>query len=193
MPNLFSCGLSMAWGAGRSCSRLRSEKFCVAINCAVRESCTLVLEQLLGLLPHPRILPVLQLEQTRQQSRAERFGGLSGQQRWKMVDADHAQRKVVRTGIQFHGDCGTIESCVDVVDGDRVVWVRGVARHVAHDAQLAAGCGKRLRIDERRDLRRQVDAVDEDVRLNDLLVWSWLGAGLWQIPFLVLQSALCHL
>lgn len=184
----FSSGLSMAWGAGRSSSRLRSEKFCVAVNRAIWESCALVFEQLFCLLPHPCILPVLQLEKTGQQSRAERFGGLSGQKRWKVVDADHAQRKVVRTGVQLDGNCGTIKGCVDVVDGDRVVWVRGVARYVAHNAQLAAGCGKRLRVDERRNLRRQIDAVDKNIRLNDLLVWSWLGAGLWQVPFLCLNQ-----
>lgn len=64
------------------------------------------------------------------------------------------------------------------------MWVGGVARHVTNDAQLAAWRRKRCLVDERRYLGGEVNAVDEDVGLDDLLIWAGLGLGFWQIPFL---------
>ena len=60
--------------------------------------------------------------------------------------------------------------------------VGGVAGHVADDAQAARLSRQRLGVDEGRDLGGEVDAVDEDVRLNDLLVRTGLGGGLLDVP-----------
>ena len=60
-----------------------------------------------------------------------------------------------------------------------------VARDIADDGELARGRCEGLRVDEGWNLGGQVDAVDEDVGLDDLLVRAWLGFGLWKIPFLV--------
>lgn len=56
-----------------------------------------------------------------------------------MIDADNAQWNVIRFCGQLDGNCGSIERGVDVVDRDRVVWVRGVTGHVADNAELAIG------------------------------------------------------
>jgi hypothetical protein len=55
------------------------------------------------------------------------------------------------------------------------VRVGGVAGDVTDDAQTARLGGERLGVDEGRDLGGEVDAVDKDVRLDDLLVWAGLG------------------
>lgn len=80
-----------------------------------------------------------------------------------MVDADDAQRKVIGLGRQLHRDRRAREGGVDVVNWNRVVWVRGVTRDIAYDAQSAIRRRQRVRFDEWRDLGREVDAVDEDI------------------------------
>jgi hypothetical protein len=62
------------------------------------------------------------------------------------------------------------------------VRVGGVARDVADNAQAARLSGQRLGVDEGRDLGGEVDAVDEDIRLDDLLVWAGLSGSLLDIP-----------
>lgn len=99
-----------------------------------------------------------------------------------MVDADDAQRQTVAALGESHGHCGLGEGGVDVVDGDGVVRVGGVARDVADDAQATRLSRQRLGVDEGGDLGGEVDAVDEDVRLDDLLVWARLGGGLLDVP-----------
>ena len=99
-----------------------------------------------------------------------------------MVNADDAEGQVVAALGKRDGHCGLGEGGVDVVDGDGVVGVGGVAGDVADDAQAARIGGQRLGIDEGRDLGGEVDAVDEDIGLDDLLVRSGLGGGLWEIP-----------
>jgi hypothetical protein len=64
------------------------------------------------------------------------------------------------------------------------VRVGGVAGDVADDAQTARLGGERLGVDEGGDLGGEVDAVDEDVRLDDLLVWAGLGRGFGEVPLL---------
>ena len=132
---------------------------------ALRESGDLVVEELLGLLPDTDVLPVLETEQTGQ-----------------VVDAYDAQRQTVAALGQRHGYCGLAESGVDVVDGDGVVGVGGVARDVADDTQAARLSRQRLGVDEGRDLGGEVDAVDEDIGLDDLLVRARLGGGLLDVP-----------
>lgn len=99
-----------------------------------------------------------------------------------MVNADHAQRQTVATLGERDGYCGLGEGGVDVVDGNGVVRVGCVARDVADDAQAARLGGQRLGVDEGRDLGGEVDAVDKDIRLDDLLVGARLGGGLLDIP-----------
>lgn len=85
-----------------------------------------------------------------------------------MVDGDDGQPWPVALDLDL--DCGLVKGCVDVVDGDRVVGVCGVAADIAHDAQLPAILLQALHVDEWRDRLGQVDAVDKDVAVDDLLV-----------------------
>lgn len=149
---------------------------------ALGESGDLVVEELLGLLPNTDILPVLETEQTGKQVCAEGLRCLTRQQTGQVVDADDAQRQTVAALGESHGHCRLREGGVDVVDGDGVVGVSGVARDVADDAQAARLSGQRLGVDEGRDLGGEVDAVHEDVRLDDLLVGARLGGGFLDIP-----------
>lgn len=54
-----------------------------------------------------------------------------------MIDADYAQGQITGTRWQMDWYRGSIEGCVDVVDRDWVVRVRGIAGNVAHHAKLA--------------------------------------------------------
>jgi hypothetical protein len=150
----------------------------------VRQRSDLGLEQLLSLLPDTHVPPVLQTEQTGQQVGAESLRRLTGKQAGQVIDADDAEWQVVAALGELHGHGGFAESGVDVVDGDRVVRVGGVAGDVADDAQAARLGGERLGVDEGGDLGGQVDAVDEDVRLDDLLVGAGLGRGFGEVPLL---------
>lgn len=164
--------------------RLVSDQLSLAVHRAFRQRGNLILEQLLRLLPDAHVLPVLQTEQTGQQRSAESLGRLARQQAGQVVDADDAQRQAVAALGQWHGNRRAGEGGVDVVDGNRVVGVGGVARDVADDTEAARGGRERLCVNERRDLGGQVDAVDEDVGLDDLLVRAGLGRGFGEVPFL---------
>lgn len=82
-----------------------------------------------------------------------------------MIDANHTQlwlsldldwhRRLIKCGC--HG-----------VDRDRVVWICRVRRDVANDGQLAVRCIERGHVDEVGDLGGEINAVDEDIALNDL-------------------------
>lgn len=101
-----------------------------------------------------------------------------------MVYADDAQREVVGFRGKFDGNGWLVKRGVDVVNWDWVVWVGGVARNVAHNAQFAVWRSERGLVDEGWNLGREVDAVDKDIGLDDLLVWARLSIGLCHIPFL---------
>lgn len=60
--------------------------------------------------------------------------------------------------------------------------VRRVAANVADNAELALRRLQALLADERWDGLGEVDAVDKDVRLNDLGVWAVALLGLCEIP-----------
>lgn len=162
--------------------RLLGEQLSLAVHSTFRQGGDLVVEKLLGLLPDADILPVLETEQTGEQVCAEGLGCLTRQQTGQVVDADDAQRQTVAALGERHGYCGFAEGGVDVVDGDGVVGVGGVARDVADDTQAARLSRQRLGVDEGRNLGREVDAVDKDIRLDDFLVRAGLGGGLLDIP-----------
>ena len=166
------------------CNPITRETFLrsLVLQGALRESGDLVVEKLLGLRPDTDILPVLEAEQTGKQVCAEGLGCLTRQQTGQVVDADDAQRQTVAALGESHGHCGLRECGVDVVDGDGVVGVGGVAGNIADDAQAARLSRKRLGVDEGRNLGAEVDAVDEDVGLNDFLVRTGLGGGLLDVP-----------
>ena len=67
--------------------------------------------------------------------------------------------------------------------------VCGVAANVTHDAQLTVGRLQALLADKRGDGLGEVDAVDEDVRLDDLRVGSMALLGLCQVPLEDLGAA----
>ena len=109
-----------------------------------------------------------------------------------MVDADDAEGQAVAALGQRDGDGGLAEGGVDVVDGDGVVRVGGVAGDVADDAEAAGGGGEGLGVDEGRDLGGEVDAVDEDVGLDDFLVGAGLGGGFGEVPLLSMGLVCTH-
>lgn len=99
-----------------------------------------------------------------------------------MVDRDDGELGAVTLNLDVDG--GLVESGVDVVHGDGVVRVCGVAADIADNAQLAIRRLQALHVDERWDGLGEVDAVDKDVRLNNLRVWARTLRGLGEIPFL---------
>lgn len=68
----------------------------------------------------------------------------------------------------FDRDGGLVKGGVDVVDWDWVVWVGSIAGHIHHDRQVSVRVRQTLGVDEIGDLVHEVDAVDEDIRLDDL-------------------------
>lgn len=92
----------------------------------LRQSCNLLVEELLSLLPDARILAVLELQQAWHQSFAEHLRTLTGKKRREVINADHAERRALAAAWQSHRHCGLIEGSGDVVDRDRVVGVRAI-------------------------------------------------------------------
>lgn len=111
----------------------------MAIHRSIRKCSTLVLEELLCLLPDADGLPILQLEKAGKKGIAECLGSLPRKQGRQMIDANDAEREVICLCRQLDRDCGSIKRCVDVVDRDGVVWVGGVARDVADHTKLTLG------------------------------------------------------
>jgi hypothetical protein len=166
---------------GRSL-RLLGKQLGLAVHSALGQSGNLVLEQLLSLLPDADVLPVFEAEQTGEQVCAEGLGRFARKQTGQVVDTDHAQGQTVATLGKRNRHGRLAEGGVDIVDGDRVVRVGGVARDITDNAQAARLSGQRLGVDEGRDLGGEIDAVDKDIRLDDLLVWAGLSGGLLDIP-----------
>jgi hypothetical protein len=69
------------------------------------------------------------------------------------------------------------------------VRVGGVAADVADDAEVAGGGRERLEVDKGRDGFGEVDAVDEEVALDDLGVGPGAVFCLGQVPLLDLVAA----
>ena len=99
-----------------------------------------------------------------------------------MVDANHAQWWVSCASVNV--DRGLVERGVDVVDGEGVVGVGGVARDVNNDAEAtgrAGGLDGRL-VEEGGNLGGEVDAVDKDVDVEEFLVRAMLGRSFLDVP-----------
>lgn len=154
---------------------------------AARQRLHLLLEELLSTLPDGCAGAVLEAHQAGQQGVAEGLGRLARQSRRQVVDGDDGQSGAVALYVNLDG--GLVEGGVDIVDGDGVVGVGGVAADVADNAELAAGALEALAIDEGRDGLGEVNAVDEDVRLDDLGVRPVALLGLGKIPLLDLAAA----
>lgn len=150
--------------------RLTSDKLSFGVNSALRQGSTLLTIELVGLLPYPRILPVVQLHHAWQQRRAESLACFPGQQRRQVVDTNDTQGQLAGAGWQLDRHCWFAESCVNVVDRDRVVWVGSVAGNIADHGELAVRSRERLWVDKWWDFRGEVNAVDEYVGLDDLSV-----------------------
>lgn len=89
----------------------------------LRQSSDLLVEKILGLLPHPGSSPVLQLEKAGQKSLAEHLGALAGQEGGEVVNTDHAKERALGAGGQGDRNCWLVECGSDRVDGDRIVGV----------------------------------------------------------------------
>lgn len=83
----------------------------------------MLLEQIFCLLPHTRILPVLELQQTGQQCFAEHLGAFAGKKRGQVINADDIQWQCRIADRDVYRHRGLVKSRGDVVDGDRVVGV----------------------------------------------------------------------
>lgn len=104
-----------------------------------------------------------------------------------MVDGNDRQPGSVALHLNRHRRL--IKRRVDIVYGDGVVRVRRIAANVANNAELAAGLCELLLVDEGRDGLGQIDAVDENVALDDLGVGAGALRRLGQIPLLDLAAA----
>lgn len=90
-----------------------------------------------------------------------------------MIDGDNTQSWLT---LDLYWYSWLIEGSRNGVDWNWVVWVGGVGRNVANDAELTVLGGQALQVDEVRDLGGKVYAVDEDIALNNLREWSSLGS-----------------
>lgn len=89
----------------------------------------------------------------------------------------------IRIGVKKHSPhinvhCRVGERRIDVVNWDRVIRVSRIAAHVHDDAQPSR-CARGLYLllgQEWRNRRREVDAVDEDVNVEDFLEGAALGS-----------------
>lgn len=142
------------------------------------KSSDLILEELLGSLPDRNVLPVLQLQQTGEKIIAERLTCFPWQQGWQVINADDAQLWLL---LDLDWDRWLVECGGDGVNWNWVVWVGGISADIADDRQRAAWGFQALVVNEVWNLGGQVDAVDEDIAVDDLLEWSTLGS-LGHIP-----------
>lgn len=123
------------------------------------EESDLLVEELLGVSPHAGGLALVKSQKRLLETLAKGLAGLAGKHRGEVVDADDGQRAGVLVVLDSDGDGGVVKGGVDGVDGDGVVGVGGVARDVDDDAQLAAGLGEKLVVDEGRDGLGEVDLL----------------------------------
>ena len=95
------------------------------------------------------------------------------------------EKRDIREG---HGHGGRVKRCIDGVYGDRVIWVCRVTAHVYRNAQLPTGACRSYLLwsEEGGDLARQIDAVDEDVHVQDLLE----GATLCRLSHIPLDNVI---
>jgi hypothetical protein len=168
------------------------------------KSSNLVLEKLLCLLPDASSVAVLKLQQAGKQVVGESLGRLAGEKGGEVVDGDDVELGLSTVVIislysipvwkarssggfsgenlrNINGNGRLLEGGVDGVDRDRVVGVGGVARNINNNGELAGRSSKGSSINEGGNRLRKVDAVDEDVGLDDLHERSSLG-GLSHIP-----------
>lgn len=83
-----------------------------------------------------------------------------------MVNADDGQWDGVLVIVNLDGDCGVFECSVDAVNGERVVWVCGVAGDVNDDAEVAAGLGQEVVVDKGRDWVGKIDLEFQAISLG---------------------------
>lgn len=74
-----------------------------------------------------------------------------------------------------------VEGGINIINRDWVVGVGSVARDIAHDAEVPVGNVQAGQVDKVGDLLGEVNAVDKDVRLDNLGEGSALS-GLRHIP-----------
>ncbi len=104
-----------------------------------------------------------------------------------MVDGDDRESGAIT--LHRHLDCRLVKGCINVVDGNGIVWVGCVAADIAYDAEFALRRLEAFFVDERWNWIREVDAIDENVRLDNLRIWSMMVLGLSQIPLVDLRAA----
>lgn len=136
------------------------------------------MEELLSISPDSGGVSVLQLQQARHQIVAESFRCLSWKKSRKMVDRDDGKWW---SASHWNWDCWLVEGGVDAVDWDWVVGVGGIAADINDNGQVALLGLERIGVDKWWNLGGQVDAVDENVGLDNLLEWATL-CGLGHIP-----------
>lgn len=97
----------------------------------------------------------------RREGRWSMLRGISFKSRYirGMYLRDDREGDVVLVVLDLDRHSRLVESGVDSVDGDGVVGVGGIARHIADDAQLAAGSRKKVVVDEGRNGLREVDLL----------------------------------
>lgn len=72
-------------------------------------------------------------------------------------DSNNGERQLVLFVLHLDGDGRLSKRSEGVVDRDRVMWVRGIARDIAYDCELAVWRRECLVVDEGWDRVGQVD------------------------------------
>lgn len=99
------------------------------------QSSDLLIEELLGLLPDASVGAVVQSKETGQESLAEHFRALAGEQGGEVINADHAQGRAALQASD--GDGGLVECGGDIIQGN---GVEGVGAVLVSLAQVTSCC-----------------------------------------------------
>lgn len=99
-----------------------------------------------------------------------------------MIDRDDRELGTVALHLDRNG--GLIKRSVDIVHRDRVMRIRSIAADIADNAQLPILALQALQVDEGGNGLAEVDAVYEDVALDDLRIGAGALRCLCQIPLL---------
>src|SRR5690349_15291483 len=99
-----------------------------------------------------------------------------------MIDGNDRQSWTVAS--YRHLDGGLVKSCVDIVDGNWVVWIGSITADIANYAESAVSRLQTFFVDKRRYGLGEVDAIDEDVGFDNLWIRSVAFLCFGKIPFL---------
>lgn len=95
-----------------------------------------------------------------------------------MINANNTQRWLA---LNLDWYSRLIECSCYCVDRNGVIWICRVCRDVTDNGQIAVRSIERWHIDEVGDLSGEVDAVNENVALDDLRKWTALSCSICEL------------